>query len=353
MLCGLDSSRQREIIIGNRHGDWTNWMRSTCEAGANQAKTWEQNCETGRAGKNQETKIPRNPKKTKNQWAIHTQTKKPKKQKNKKPKNQETKKPKKQKKKKKKTRLHTPRGGGQMQSVGSCLFVFFVFFGFLFFWFFVFFVFLVCVWIAIADVPSRDCQALSVVALEVGQAKTKKTKNQETKKPKNKKKNKKQKKQKKTRLHTPRGGGQMQSFGSCLFVFFVFFVFLVFWFFVFFVFLFFGLCVDSHCRCAKQRLPGTVSGCTRSKVDPLQYSNVCYDIVHSANEQQRGMEFNFVRLRHMLLDLCTGHAAICALPWWPVLKKKHQWFLVVFQLQPHLLCILFKPLNAYNIFCSI
>ena len=128
--------------------------------------------------------------------------------------------------------------------------------------------------------------------------KTKKTKNQETKKPKNKKK------QKKTRLHTPRGGGQMQSVGSCLF-------------FCFFGFWFFGL--DSHCRCAKQRLPGTVSGCTRSKVDTLQYSNVCYDIVHSANEQQRGMEFNFVRLRHMLLDLCTGNAAICALPQWPVL----------------------------------
>ena len=53
-----------------------------------------------------------------------------------------------------------------MQSVGSCLFGifwFFWFFGFLFFWFFGF---LVCVWIAIADVPSRDCQALSVVALE-------------------------------------------------------------------------------------------------------------------------------------------------------------------------------------------
>ena len=101
----------------------------------------------------------------------------------------------------------------------------------------------------------------------------------------------------------------MQSVGSCLFVFFVFFGFLF--------FCFFGL--DSHCRCAKQRLPGTVSGCTRSKVDTLQYSNVCYDIVHSANEQQRGMEFNFVRLRHMLLDLCTGNAAICALPQWPVL----------------------------------
>ena len=149
---------------------------------------------------------------------------------------------------------------------------------------------------------------------------TKKTKKQKTKKPKKQK----NKKTKKTRLHTPRGGGQMQSVGSCLFVFFGFFGFLVFWFFgflvfCFFVFWFFGLCVDSHCRCAKQRLPGTVSGCTRSKVDTLQYSNVCYDIVHSANEQQRGMEFNFVRLRHMLLDLCTGNAAICALPQWPVL----------------------------------
>ena len=73
--------------------------------------------------------------------------------KTKKTKNQETKKFKKQKKQKtrktkKKTRLHTPRGGAQMQSVGSCLF------------------FLVCVWIVIADVPSRGCQALSVVALE-------------------------------------------------------------------------------------------------------------------------------------------------------------------------------------------
>ena len=134
---------------------------------------------------------------------------------------------------------------------------------------------------------------------------THKPKNQKNKKPKNQKNKKKT--QKKTRLHTPRGGGQMQSVGSCLFV-------------VFFVFWFFGLCVDSHCRCAEQRLPGTVSGCTRSKVDTLQYSNVCYDIVHSANEQQREMEFNFVRLRHMLLDLCTGNAAICALPQWPVLE---------------------------------
>ena len=95
-----------------------------------------------------------------------TNCKKPKKPKNQKTRNQKTKKP----KKTKKPRLHTPRGGGQMQSVGSCLFVFF-FFLFFFFWFFgflvfCFFGFLVCVWIAIADVPSRDCQALSVVALE-------------------------------------------------------------------------------------------------------------------------------------------------------------------------------------------
>ena len=128
---------------------------------------------------------------------------------------------------------------------------------------------------------------------------TKKTKKQKTKK------TKKQKKQKNQDC-TPQGEGV-----RCRVLGLVFLVFLVFW--------FFGLCVDSHCRCAKQRLPGTVSGCTRSKVDTLQYSNVCYDIVHSANEQQRGMEFNFIRLRHMLLDLCTGNAAICALPQWPVL----------------------------------
>ena len=161
---------------------------------------------------------------------------------------------------------------------------------------------------------SSDPWARSGLSTHKPKTKTKKTnkklRNQKTKK-----------KKKKTRLHTPRGGGQMQSVGSCLFVF-VFFCFLF--------FCFFCLCVDSHCRCAKQRLPGTVSGCTRSKVDTLQYSNVCYDIdiVHSANEQQRGMEFNFVRLRHMLLDLCTGNAAICALPWWPVLFRypfSHSW----------------------------
>ena len=129
---------------------------------------------------------------------------------------------------------------------------------------------------------------------------TKKTKNQKTKKPKNQK----------NQDCTPQGEGvRCRVLGLVFFFFFFFFLF--FW--------FFGLCVDSHCRCAKQRLPGTVSGCTRSKVDTLQYSNVCYDMVHAASEQQRGMEFNFVRLRHMLLDLCTGNAAICALPWWPVL----------------------------------
>ena len=126
---------------------------------------------------------------------------------------------------------------------------------------------------------------------------------------------------------TPQGEGVRCRVLGLVFLFFLFFFF--FCLFLFF-FCFFGLCVDSHCRCAKQRLPGTVSGCTRSKVDTLQYSNVCYDIdiVHSANEQQRGMEFNFVRLRHMLLDLCTGNAAICALPWWPVLFRypfSHSW----------------------------
>ena len=160
------------------------------------------------------------------------------------------------------------------------------------------------------------------------QTKTKKPKNQKTKKPKNQK-------TKKTKIAHPKGRGSDAEcwvlsfwfFGFLVFwffgflVFFFWFFFLVFWFFGFLVFWFFGLCVDSHCRCAKQRLPGTVSGCTRSKVDTLQYSNVCYDIVHSANEQQRGVEFNFVRLRHMLLDLCTGNAAICALPQWPNLKK--------------------------------
>ena len=141
--------------------------------------------------------------------------------------------------------------------------------------------------------------------------KTKKPKNQKNKKPKNQKNQKNQD-------CTPQGEGvRCRVLGLVFLFFFFFFVFLVFWFFGFLFFWFFGL--DSHCRCAKQRLPGTVSGCTRSKVDTLQYSNVCYDIVHSANEQQRGMEFNFVRLRHMLLDLCTGNAAICALPQWPVL----------------------------------
>ena len=54
--------------------------------------------------------------------------------------------------------------------------------------------------------------------LSTHKPKTKKTKNQETKKFK-KQKNKKQ--EKKKRMHTPRGGAQMQSVGSCLFFWFV------------------------------------------------------------------------------------------------------------------------------------
>ena len=297
-------------------------------------------------------------KKKSDPWARSgLSTHKPKNQKNKKPRNQKNKKTKKQKtkktkkqktkKKNKKTRPNTLHLTPSPWGVQSWFFWFVCFFGFLVSWFLGF---LVCVWIAQALPMGLNFLFFFVFFCSRGfgqtaknHGKTKKPKNQETKKTKN------QKKQKKPRLHTPRGGGQMQSVGSCLFVFFVFFGFLFFWFFVFLVFcffwffvflffwflgflffgfLFFGFLVflffwffglDSHCRCAKQRLPGTVSGCTRSKVDTLQYSNVCYDIVHSANEQQRGMEFNFVRLRHMLLDLCTGNAAICALPQWPVL----------------------------------
>ena len=204
-----------------------------------------------------------------------------------------------------------------MQSVGSCLFVFFCFF---FFWFFGFLCFCFFVFSMVFCSLAKTSRT---------QKKTKKTKSSDpwarsglsTHKPKNQK----TKKTKKTKIAHPKGRGsdaECWVLSFCFFCFFCFFGFLVFWFFVFLVFWFFGLCVDSHCRCAKQRLPGTVSGCTRSKVDTLQYSNVCYDIVHSANEQQRGMEFNFVRLRHMLLDLCTGNAAICALPQWPVLFLK-------------------------------
>ena len=73
--------------------------------------------------------------------------------------NQKTKKPRNQKTKKtKKTKIAHPKGRG---SDAECWVLSFCFF--CFFWFFGF---LVCVWIAIADVPSRDCQALSVVALE-------------------------------------------------------------------------------------------------------------------------------------------------------------------------------------------
>ena len=72
-------------------------------------------------------------------WAIHTQTKT---------------------KNKKKNKIAHPKGRG---SDAECWVLSFCFF---FVFFCVFFVFLVCAWIAIADVPSRDCQALSVVALE-------------------------------------------------------------------------------------------------------------------------------------------------------------------------------------------
>ena len=82
-------------------------------------------------------------------------------QKTNKPRNQKTKKPK--NKKKQKNQDCTPQGEGVRCRVLGLIFLFFCFFVFLFFWFFGF---LVCVWIAIADVPSRDCQALSVVALE-------------------------------------------------------------------------------------------------------------------------------------------------------------------------------------------
>ena len=253
-------------------------------------------------------------------WAIHTQTKKPKNQKTKKPKNQKT-------KKTKKTKIAHPKGRGsdaECWVLSFCFFcffwffgfLFFCFFGFLFFWFFVFFLFFCffgfsMVFCSLAKNLENTKKKVQTHGQGLGyphtNQKTKKPKNQETKKPQNQKTKKKQKKQD----CTPQGEGVRCRVLGLVFLFFLFF--LVFW--------FFGLCGDSHCRCAKQRLPGTVSGCTRSKVDTLQYSNVCYDIVHSANEQQRGMEFNFVRLRHMLLDLCTGNAAICALPQWPVLKK--------------------------------
>ena len=226
-------------------------------------------------------------------------------QKTKKPKKQKTKKPKKQK-----NQDCTPQGEGVRCRVLGLVFLFFFLF-FLFFWFFVFLVF--CFFGLCVDSHCR-CAKQRLPGTVSGCTRGRAGKNQKNKKPRNQK-NKKPKKPKKTKIAHPKGRGsdaECWVLSFCFFCFFCFFGFLFFW--------FFGLCVDSHCRCAKQRLPGTVSGCTRSKVDTLQYSNVCYDIVHSANEQQRGMEFNFVRLRHMLLDLCTGNAAICALPQWPVLN---------------------------------
>ena len=204
-------------------------------------------------------KTSRTQKKTKSSdpWARSgLSTHKPKNQKTKKPKNQKTKKPKNQKNQT--NQDCTPQGEGVRCRVLGLVF--------LVFWLFCFFVFLVFPWFfAVWPKPREHKKKQKVQTHGQGlgyphtNQKNKKPKNQETKKPKNQK-TKKPKKPKKPRLHTPRGGGQMQSVGSCFF-FLVFFGFLVFW--------FFGLCVDSHCRCAKQRLPGTVSGCTRSKVDTL------------------------------------------------------------------------------------
>ena len=181
-------------------------------------------------------------KKSSDPWArSELTTHKPKNQKTKKPRNQKTKKPKNQKKQKKQD--CTPQGEGVRCRVLGLVFLFFLFFVFLFFWFFG------------LDSHCRCAKQRlpgTVSGCTRGRAgknqKTKKTKNQKTKKPKNKKtkkpKNQKTKKnKKKTRLHTPRGGGQMQSVGSCLFVFLFFFVFffvvfLFFWFFVFLVFWF-------------------------------------------------------------------------------------------------------------------
>ena len=94
--------------------------------------------------------------------------------------------------------------------------------------------------------------------------KQKKRRNQKTKKTKNQKKQKKQD-------CTPQGEGVRCRVLGLVFLFFLFvFFFLVFCFFGFLFFWFFGLCVDSHCRCAKQRLPGTVSGCTRGRAGKNQ-----------------------------------------------------------------------------------
>ena len=242
-------------------------------------------------------------------WAIHTQTKKTK---NKKTRNQETKKTKNKKKRKDKTQhsASDPRPLGCAILFFFALFAFFAFFVFCFFGFlvscfFVFCFFGLCVGSPDLAHGSELFCFCFLCSRGFGQ----------TAKKHGKTKNKKPKKQKKD--CTPQGEGV-----RCRVLGLVFLLFCFVFVFVFFCFCFFVLCVDSHCRCDKQRLPGTVSGCTRSKVDTLQYSNVCYDIVHSANEQQRGMELNFVRLRHMLLDLCTGNAAICALPQWPVLFQK-------------------------------
>ena len=172
----------------------------------------------------------KNKKKSSDPWARSgLSTHKLKNQKTKKPKNQKTKNNKKTKKTRPNTLHLTPSPWG----VQSC---FFCFFGFLVFWFFGFLVF----WFFGLCVDSPDLAHGSELfvffvffcVLEV-LAKLQKTmekpKKQKNKKPRNQK-TKKPKKTKKTRLHTPRGGGQMQSVGSCLFFVFLVFGFLVFWF---------------------------------------------------------------------------------------------------------------------------
>ena len=157
-------------------------------------------------------KTSRTQKKSSDPWARSgLSTHKPKNQKNKKPRNQKTKKTKNQK-----NQDCTPQGEGVRCRVLGLVFLFFLVF--LVFWFFG-----LCV-----DSHCR-CAKQRLPGTVSGCTRGRAGKNQKNKKPRNQK-NKKTKKPKKPRLHTPRGGGQMQSVGSCLFVFFGFFGFLVFWF---------------------------------------------------------------------------------------------------------------------------
>ena len=130
-------------------------------------------------GQNLENTKKNKKRKSSDPWAKSgLSTHKPKNQKNKKTRNQKNKKKKKTRnqktkktknqktKKNKKNKIAHPKGRGSDAECWVLSFCFFLFFWFFVFLVFCFFVFLVCVWIAIADVPSRDCQAPSVVALE-------------------------------------------------------------------------------------------------------------------------------------------------------------------------------------------